>query len=63
VPRIEAEVLVLWGERDLFLGRELAVPPQKLVPNVRVEYIPEASHWVQVDAPSRVNELLVPFLT
>jgi pimeloyl-ACP methyl ester carboxylesterase len=61
-PRIDAEVLVLWGERDLFLGRELATPPKKLVPNARVEFLPEASHWVQVDAPERVNALLVPFL-
>jgi pimeloyl-ACP methyl ester carboxylesterase len=61
--RIENEVLVIWGERDLFLGRELAMPPKKLVPNARVEFLPEASHWVQVDAPSRVNALLVPFLS
>ncbi len=60
--RIDAETLVIWGERDLFLGRELATPPRKLVPNARVEFLPEASHWVQVDAPSRVNGLLVPFL-
>lgn len=61
-PRIESEVLVLWGERDLFLGSELAVPPAKLVPHARVEFLPEASHWVQVDSPGRVNSLLVPFL-
>jgi pimeloyl-ACP methyl ester carboxylesterase len=60
--RIEQEVLVIWGERDIFLGRELSVPPAKLVPRCRVEYIPEASHWVQVDAPRRVNSLLIPFL-
>jgi pimeloyl-ACP methyl ester carboxylesterase len=29
---------------------------------VRVERIPEASHWVQADAPERVNELLRSFL-
>jgi len=62
-PRIDAEVLVIWGERDAFLGRELATPPKKLVPNARVEFLPEASHWVQVDTPTRVNALLVPFLS
>jgi pimeloyl-ACP methyl ester carboxylesterase len=60
---VEAETLVIWGERDVFLGRELATPPRKLVPNARVEFLPEASHWVQVDAPGRVNALLVPFLS
>jgi pimeloyl-ACP methyl ester carboxylesterase len=33
------------------------------VPNARVEFLPEASHWVQVDTPTRVNALLVPFLS
>jgi epoxide hydrolase 4 len=61
-PRIDAPVLVLWGERDLFLGRELATPPPRLVPNARVEFLPDASHWVQVDSPARVNELLAGFL-
>jgi len=31
------------------------------VPNVRVERLPEATHWVQHDAPERVNELLIEF--
>jgi pimeloyl-ACP methyl ester carboxylesterase len=29
---------------------------------VRVERIAEASHWVQADAPERVNQLMVEFL-
>jgi pimeloyl-ACP methyl ester carboxylesterase len=29
---------------------------------VRVERIAEASHWVQADAPERVNPLMVEFL-
>ena len=59
---IDAPVLVIWGERDSALGRELAQPEPKWVPNARVEYLPEATHWVQHDAPQRVNELLVEFL-
>jgi epoxide hydrolase 4 len=61
-PPITARVLVIWGERDLFLGKELATPPAKLAPNARVEFIPEASHWIQVDAPAKVNALLTAFL-
>jgi epoxide hydrolase 4 len=62
-PRvIEAPVLVIWGERDKFLGRELAAPPARLVPNARVEYLPGASHWVQLDEPEKVNALLAGFL-
>jgi epoxide hydrolase 4 len=55
-------VLVIWGERDPYLGRELAVPPPEWVPDVRVERLPEATHWVQNDAPEQVNRLLIEFL-
>jgi pimeloyl-ACP methyl ester carboxylesterase/2-polyprenyl-6-methoxyphenol hydroxylase-like FAD-dependent oxidoreductase len=60
--RVEAPTLIIWGERDQFLGRELAEPDPALVPNARVERLPDASHWVQSDCPARVNELLVEFL-
>nr|PZN42782.1 MAG: epoxide hydrolase [Bacillota bacterium] len=60
--RIEQPVLVIWGERDRYLLRELAVPSPEWVPNCRVEYLPGATHWVQHDEPERVNRLLVGFL-
>jgi pimeloyl-ACP methyl ester carboxylesterase len=62
VRRIEQPVLVIWGERDRYLGKELAEPPRAWVPNARVERLPLASHWVQNDAPERVNHLLLDFL-
>jgi pimeloyl-ACP methyl ester carboxylesterase len=58
---IEASTLVIWGMRDRHLGSELAVPAPEWVPNVRFEPIAEATHWVQHDAPQRVNELLLGF--
>ncbi|HEY3449737.1 MAG TPA: alpha/beta fold hydrolase [Myxococcales bacterium] len=60
--RIDAPVLVIWGERDRALRRELAEPDPRLVPNARVVRIPGATHWVQQDAPERVNALLTEFL-
>ena len=60
--RIEAPVLVIWGEQDRALGPELAEPDRALVPNARVERLPDASHWVQHDRPERVNALLLDFL-
>ena len=59
---VEAPALVIWGELDPHLERELAVPDPRLVPRARVAYVPEASHWVQHDQPARVNELLIAFL-
>jgi pimeloyl-ACP methyl ester carboxylesterase len=60
---ISAPTLVIWGQRDRYLGRKLAEPHQDDVPNLdRVERLPDASHWVHHDAAERVNELLVDFL-
>jgi pimeloyl-ACP methyl ester carboxylesterase len=59
---IEAPTMVIWGMRDRHLGSELAEPRREWVPNLRMEWIPEATHWVQHDAPARVNELLIDFL-
>lgn len=60
--RIDAPVLVIWGEQDRYLGRELAAPDPEWVPHARVERLPHASHWVQADDPERVNQLLIDFL-
>jgi pimeloyl-ACP methyl ester carboxylesterase len=60
---IEAPVLVIWGDQDRYLGPELAEPERLLVPNVRVERIPDAGHWVHLEQPERVNSLLLDFLS
>ena len=60
--RIEAPVLVIWGQRDLFLVPELAQPNPTLVPDACVRRLPDAGHWVQQDRPEKVNALLLDFL-
>ena len=63
LQRVEAPVLVIWGERDRFLSRRLAEPPRLWVPNlIRVKRLPNASHWVAEDRPLEVNTLLLDFL-
>jgi pimeloyl-ACP methyl ester carboxylesterase len=63
LQRVEAPVLVIWGERDRFLSRRLAEPPHLWVPNlIRVKRLPNASHWVAEDRPLEVNTLLLDFL-
>lgn len=60
--RIDAPTLLIWGERDRHLGIRLTEGVEAWVPHLRVERIPDASHWVQVDAWKRVNELMMGFL-
>ena len=59
---VAAPTLVIWGERDRYVGPELAEPDPADVPNLeRVERLPDASHWVQHDEPERVGQLLIEF--
>jgi pimeloyl-ACP methyl ester carboxylesterase len=59
---IKAPTLVIWGQKDHYLGPELAEPERDDVPNLdRVERLPGASHWVHHDEAERVNQLLTDF--
>jgi epoxide hydrolase 4 len=59
---VTAPTLVIWGERDRYLGAELAEPDRADVPGLeRVVRLPDASHWVQHDEPERVSALLIDF--
>jgi epoxide hydrolase 4 len=59
---IAAPTLVIWGERDSYLGSDLAEPHSEDVPNLdRVERLADASHWVHHDEAERVNQLLIDF--
>lgn len=59
---IQIPVQVIWGERDRYLGLELAEPPDWLVPNRRPTRFIDATHWVHWDCPEDVNEELLKFL-
>ena len=59
---IDIPVLLIWGERDPVFVRETTERFGEWVPNLRVERIGRAGHFVQTDAPERVNELLLEFL-
>jgi epoxide hydrolase 4 len=62
IRTISAPTLVIWGQRDRYLGQELAEPDHDDVPNLdRVERLPDASHWVHHDEHERVNQLLADF--
>lgn len=59
---ISRPTLVLWGERDPYVGLHVLQGLEEWVVNPRIQTFPEAGHWVQTDAPSQVNEALLAFL-
>jgi pimeloyl-ACP methyl ester carboxylesterase len=60
--RIEVPTLMLWGEQDRALGLELTERMDELVSDISLRFIPDASHWVQQDAPEAVNRQLEEWL-
>ena len=61
-PIIETPTLLIWGEQDTALGVELTVGTEAHVPNFTLRRLPNASHWVQQDAPDEVNAILREWL-
>lgn len=62
LPTVAGPVLVMWGERDRALEQLFATPPAELATNVTATMFPEATHWVHLDEPDRVNGELLDFL-
>jgi pimeloyl-ACP methyl ester carboxylesterase len=55
---VDAPTLVCWGEDDEALLPANAAGLDEWIPDLRVERLADASHWVQLDAPGRVNDEL-----
>lgn len=60
--RIACETLVLWGRRDEFLERGLALRSLDLCDRGRIVDFPDATHWLHLEEPEQVNAELVGFL-
>src|SRR5262245_37512573 len=62
-PRIAAPTMVIWGEQDVALRKELSYGMEPLFTTPpRIEYVPDSGHWVQQEKPDVVNQLLLEFL-
>ncbi|HEX6289909.1 MAG TPA: alpha/beta fold hydrolase [Herpetosiphonaceae bacterium] len=61
-PVARMPVMVVWGEQDTALGKELNDRLRHYVPQLTLHFIPDASHWVQQDRPDLVNGYMLDFL-
>lgn len=62
VSPIDTPTLMIWGERDTALGKELTYGTERYVRQLTMRYIPNASHWVQQECPRVFNALLESYL-
>lgn len=59
---IRVPVQIIWGQRDPYALPALAEASKALCADVRLTYLPEATHWVAHDEPAAVNAILHDFL-
>lgn len=59
---LQVPTLMIWGEEDTALGKELTYGTEKYVRDFQIRYIPNCSHWVQQEQPELVNRYMREFL-
>jgi len=62
-PQLKTPTLMIWGEEDGALGKELTYGTEERVDDFTLRYLPDVSHWVQQEAPETVNAMLRAWLT
>lgn len=61
-PQLDTPTLMIWGEEDTALGKELTTDTHTLVSDLTLRYLPRVSHWVQQEAPETVNAMIEAWL-
>ncbi|MEL7503423.1 MAG: alpha/beta hydrolase [Cyanobacteria bacterium J06554_6] len=61
--KLDIPTLLIWGENDAALGKELTDGTEQYVSDLTLRYIPNCSHWVQQEQPELVNQYMQAFLT
>lgn len=60
--RVEVPTLIVWGEEDSALGLETLDGTDGYVADLTIRRLPAVSHWVQQEAPEKVNAILAEWL-
>lgn len=59
---IDVPTLMIWGEDDVALSKELTYGTDQWVRDFRIHYIPHCGHWVQNEAADEVNQVMLNFI-
>jgi pimeloyl-ACP methyl ester carboxylesterase len=63
LPSVQADTMGIWSDGDAYLVEEgMRRSGEHVAGHWRYERIEGAGHWMQLDAPERVNALLLDFL-
>lgn len=60
--KLKMPVMMLWGEQDKALGKELTYNTKDYCENLEIIYDPGSGHFIQHDNPELVNDKLMGFL-
>lgn len=60
--RVDIPTLIVWGEEDSALGLETLDGTERYVADLTIRRLPGVSHWVQQEAPEKVNAILSEWL-
>lgn len=59
---LEVPTLLIWGENDVALGKELTYGTAAYVRDLQIKYIANSGHWVQQEQPELVTQYMQEFL-
>lgn len=60
---LSVPTLMIWGENDTALGKELTYGTAAYLRDFQLKYIPNCSHWVQQEKPELVNQYIREYLS
>jgi pimeloyl-ACP methyl ester carboxylesterase len=59
---VDVPTLMIWGEEDTALGKATTFGTDRYVKDLTLRYLPGVSHWVQQEAPEKVNAMIEAWL-
>ncbi len=59
---VDTPTLMIWGEEDVALDKATTIGTDEYVKNLTLRYLPGVSHWVQQEAPEKVNAMIAAWL-
>ena len=59
---VDTPTLLIWGEEDTALDKATTLGTDAYVKNLTLRYLPGVSHWVQQEAPEKVNAMIAAWL-